>query len=241
MLIESPVWKLQRALSLMPAVDLPTEHFFADGMYCRSVFRAAGVVIVGKVHRKEHLYIVARGLVRVTTDDGVRDVPAGSVIVSRPGTKRAVLAIQDSVCMTVHRTDKTDLSEIERELLEEDDSAVMDSENRVKFDVPAFRELTARVIKAEKPGFWSDWTEAERALYTSGDWRAFSTSRGYTSAEIDDYGRWLDSIAEAKNKGVNPYLFIGDLALPAAAKNMALDTKGEIMKSSHLPHESRQS
>lgn len=40
-------------------------------------------------------------------------------------------------------------------------------------DVFKFRELTARVIVGEKPGFWSDWTPEQQALYTSGDWRAF--------------------------------------------------------------------
>ena len=46
-------------------------------------------------------------------------------------------------------------------------------------------------------------------------------------------------IADAKSKNINPFLLINDLATKAALDNIALDKKGEIMKSSHLPFESR--
>jgi hypothetical protein len=126
---------LQRAMSTMPQAtgeDMVTSHYFADGMYCRRLWRRAGVLIVGKVHLKEHFYIVASGCVRVTTDTGVRDVKGTEVIVSQPGTKRAVLALEDSVCVTVHRTDKTDLDEIEAELIEPDEFAMFNSRNQLK-------------------------------------------------------------------------------------------------------------
>jgi quercetin dioxygenase-like cupin family protein len=108
-------------------------HFYADGMYCRVCKREAGVVIVGKVHKKEHLYIVAAGSVAVTNgDDAPVIYQAGEVIVSKPGTKRAVVALEDSICMTVHRTDKTDLDEIEEELIEPDELALFDARNKLK-------------------------------------------------------------------------------------------------------------
>ena len=116
----------------LPQLELKTEHYFADGMYCRVLSRPKDALIVGKVHKREHFYIVCTGLVRVTTDDGVRDIPGGTVLVSKPGTKRAVLALEDSVCLTVHRTEKTDLEEIETELIEPDTTALFDSYNRVK-------------------------------------------------------------------------------------------------------------
>src|SRR6185369_9560089 len=103
------VVRLQREMEKMPQVELPTEHHFADGMYCRSLFRPAGTLIVGKVHRKEHFYIVASGTIKVTTDDGVREITGPAVLVSSPGTKRAVLALTDATCMTVHRTEKKEL------------------------------------------------------------------------------------------------------------------------------------
>lgn len=135
-LLERPMRRrveaLQAAMREMPQAELETLHHFADGMYARVLPRPAGTLIVGKVHKREHFYIVAKGRVRVTTDEGVRDVCAGSVVVSRPGTKRAVYALEDSVCLTVHRTDRTDLDEIEAELVEPDPTALLGADNKPK-------------------------------------------------------------------------------------------------------------
>jgi quercetin dioxygenase-like cupin family protein len=125
------VLRLEAEMRNMPQIELETLHHYADGMYARVVLRPAGVTIVGKVHKKEHFYIVAKGCVRVTTDDGVKDLPAGSVLVSKPGTKRAVFALEDSICLTVHRTDKTDPAQIEAELIEPDEAALFNSSNKL--------------------------------------------------------------------------------------------------------------
>lgn len=125
--------RLQREMSAMPQVELSTEHFFADGMYARFLPRVAGTLIVGKVHRKEHFYIVCCGTVRITQGDGAaRDVTGPAVIVSQPGTKRAVLALTDATCMTVHRTKKRNLDKIEQELIEPDANALFDARNQIK-------------------------------------------------------------------------------------------------------------
>jgi hypothetical protein len=126
------VVNLQMEMSKLPQAELKTDHYFADGMYARVIARPKDCLIVGKVHKREHFYIVTHGSIRVTTDDGVKDVFAPAVIVSKPGTKRAVLALEDSVCMTVHRTDNTDLDKIEAELIEPDDLAMFDSWNKPK-------------------------------------------------------------------------------------------------------------
>lgn len=130
--MRSKVLRLESAMRQMPQVELPTEHFWADGMYARVVRRPAGTLIVGKVHKKEHFYIVTKGRIEVSSESGTGTYEAGDVIVSKPGTKRAVLALEDSVCMTVHRTKKRNLAKIEAELVEEDEQALFDSANKVK-------------------------------------------------------------------------------------------------------------
>lgn len=125
------VHDLQAVMRKMPQVEVETEHYFADGMYCRVVPRPAGTVIVGKVHKREHFYMVVKGAVAVVQDGAERKVyHAPSIIVSKPGTKRAVVALEDSVCLTVHRTDQTDLAKIEEELVEHDPTALFDAHNR---------------------------------------------------------------------------------------------------------------
>ena len=235
----SNVEQLQKFASQLPQLVLKTFNHFAPGMYARQLVLPAGTAVVGKRHKKEHLYVVTRGRVAVDSGDGAVIHEAGTVIASQPGAKRAILALEDAIFMTVHRTDNTDLDDIEHELLEEDDTALFDSSNQLKFDVPTFRELTKRVIAGEKPGFWSDWTAEQQALYTSCDWRAFSESRGYSQDEIADYAEWIDRIAQAKSVGVNALTFINDLTTAAALENINQDKRGEILKSSHAPFENR--
>jgi len=124
--------KLQGAMAKLPQLELDTKHHFADGMYCRELFRPAGTTIVGKVHKREHFYIVLSGEVTIVGDGKRERVKAPRIFVSQPGTKRAVYAHEDSICITVHRTDSRDLDVIELELIEEDPAALFDAHNRVK-------------------------------------------------------------------------------------------------------------
>jgi len=133
----SKVAALEQTMRQMPQVALQTNHYWADGMYAREVIRPAGTVIVGKVHKREHLYIVTKGRVRVFMDKEMREYEAPAVIVSKPGTKRAVYAVEDSVCMTVHRSKKRNLDKLERELVEEDKEALFDSGNNIKGHIKA--------------------------------------------------------------------------------------------------------
>ncbi len=115
------VEKLQNAMWQMPQVELETEHFNADKMYCRVVHRPADTTIVGRVHKKEHFYILAQGHILVTDGNSpAKEYKGFAVIVSQPGTKRAVYAVEDSICLTVHRTRKTKLEEIEKDLVHEE-------------------------------------------------------------------------------------------------------------------------
>jgi len=127
--------RLQASLLDAPQMELPTRHYFADGMYCRELFRPKDTLIVGKVHKKEHFYIVLSGEVTVVGDGKRERIKAPRIIVSQPGTKRAVYAHEDSTCITVHRTFETDLEAIERELIEPDETALFDAYNRPKVEV----------------------------------------------------------------------------------------------------------
>ena len=62
----------------------------------------------------------------------MKKLVAGDIIECKLGTKRVTLATMDSIGMTVHRTDKTDLDEIEKELIEPDETALFDSSNKLK-------------------------------------------------------------------------------------------------------------
>lgn len=123
---------LQVELSKFPQAELPTEHIFHGGMYCRQVWRPAGTLIVGKVHKKEHFYMVVYGTVAVTTDDGVQYITGPHLITSSPGTKRAVYAETDAMCMTIHRVDSATVEDVEDELVEADQTSMFAVGNQIK-------------------------------------------------------------------------------------------------------------
>ena len=123
---------LQREMVKMPQAELQTEHYFSGGMYCRKLIRPAGALIVGKVHKKAHFFLCAKGEIIAWTEKGMKTLKAGDIVESQPGTKRVTFAIEDSIGITFHVTDKTDLNEIEAELIEFDETALFDSSNRLK-------------------------------------------------------------------------------------------------------------
>lgn len=111
---------LQEAMSQLPQLELPVSHHFIRGVYVRVLPVPAGAVIVGKLHLQEHIVLVTKGHLRITTDGEPRDYFAGDVWVSPPGSKRAILALEDSCITTVHRTDETDVAKIEQQLVSMD-------------------------------------------------------------------------------------------------------------------------
>ena len=124
---------LQRRLSTLPQAEgLVTEHISNGGIYCRKLFSQAGTAIVGKVHKSEHLFLCALGSIIVWNEEGKHILHAGDVLKGHIGTKRIIYALTDAIVMAIHKTDLTDPEEIERELIEEDPSAMFDALNNPK-------------------------------------------------------------------------------------------------------------
>lgn len=65
------------------------------------------------------------------SETGMRHMRPGDVIESKPGTKRVTLALTDAIGITIHKTDKTDVHEIEAELIEPDFAALFDANNEL--------------------------------------------------------------------------------------------------------------
>jgi len=131
-LLRNRVEALQAEVSKLPQYEPPTDHIFHGGMYCRQVWRPAGCTIVGRVHKKEHFYMVVHGTVLVTTDDGAQEITGPFLICSNPGTKRAVHALTDALCITFHRVESDTVEEVESELVEDDPTSMFTIGNKVK-------------------------------------------------------------------------------------------------------------
>lgn len=132
-LMQKKVCALQTELSKMPQYQPETRHYFHGGMYCREVFRHAGVLVVGATHKKEHFYLIVSGTVAITDGQGnVQEVTGPYLFQSKPGTKRAVYAITDALCMTFHAVEATTIEQAESELIETEVDSMYSFGNQVK-------------------------------------------------------------------------------------------------------------
>jgi hypothetical protein len=78
----------------------------------------AGTFIIGKTHATEHPNILMSGECTVwTAQDGVHRISAPKAWVSKAGVKKVVYTHSECVWMTAHVTDKTDLTELEDQLI----------------------------------------------------------------------------------------------------------------------------
>ena len=98
----------------------PVKHSFADGCYIREIFNPAGELLVTKIHKKEHPFFLMKGKMSILTEDGVKHIQAPHHGITKPGTKRIIYTHTDCVFVTVHATDKTDVDEIEKEVIASD-------------------------------------------------------------------------------------------------------------------------
>lgn len=121
-------------------VEMHLTHTFAPGVYIRTAYLKAGSIAVGKIHKHKHANILSKGDVTVVTESGgIQHISGYMPMVSEAGTKRAVHAHTDTIWTTIHLTDKTDLVEIEKELIaetyEDYENFLLEGENMKKIEV----------------------------------------------------------------------------------------------------------
>lgn len=105
-----PIYRLEAELLKLPQVEMPVDHDFCNGLYARTMHIPAGTVLTGAVHKDESFFVVRKGHLIVTTDDGSAKVGPGFMSVTKPHTKRAGVALTDVEVTTFHAnpTNETD-------------------------------------------------------------------------------------------------------------------------------------
>lgn len=112
--LESEMFKLPNALI---GDAFPLKHTFADGCYIREMFAPKGHLIVTKIHKKTHPYFVLKGDCSVLTENGIKRIKAPFSGITPAGTKRVVYTHEDTIWITVHITNETDIDKIEEEVI----------------------------------------------------------------------------------------------------------------------------
>lgn len=97
-----PIYRLEAELLKLPQVEMPVDHTFCNGLYARTMHIPAGTVLTGAVHKDESFFVVRKGTLIVTTDDGTAQVGSGFMSVTKPNTKRAGIALTEVEVTTFH-------------------------------------------------------------------------------------------------------------------------------------------
>jgi hypothetical protein len=95
----------------------PIKHYFADGLYIRERINEAEQIIVTKIHNKENAFFLMEGDMAIMGEDGVEHVSAPYHGITKPGTKRIILAKTRCKFITVHALDGVGLEEAEDEVV----------------------------------------------------------------------------------------------------------------------------
>jgi len=117
------VKRLEMAINAFPkemlVVPHTPVHYFAEGMYARTLEIEKGQIIVGKQHRHEHLVMLVKGKVTINTDKGMETITGPKVWVSKAGDKRALLTATKCIFFTCHLNpnELRDIGELEAEIL----------------------------------------------------------------------------------------------------------------------------
>lgn len=111
---------IQRVVASVPQIQCKLEHHFAPGLYVRELHLPKGVIAVGKMHRHEHMFLLTKGKITIMTEQDVQTIKAPHMSKSFPGCKRVVYSHEDSIVLNFHPTDTTDLAELEKELIMEE-------------------------------------------------------------------------------------------------------------------------
>ena len=99
--------------------DIPIKHSFADQLYVRQMDLKKNHVIIGAVHNHLHVWFLLTGKVMINNNGEKIEHIAPCYTVSKPGSQRVILALEDSIFVNVHKnpTNTKDISKLEKEIV----------------------------------------------------------------------------------------------------------------------------
>jgi hypothetical protein len=94
---------LQFQLGKLPQLDMPLTHRFTPGLYCREIVMPKCAIVISRVHKFEHPFVVSQGSVAVWCEnDGWQLIEAPHTGITKPGTRRILFIIEECRWTTFH-------------------------------------------------------------------------------------------------------------------------------------------
>jgi|TARA_R100000084_G_scaffold44867_2_gene18431 quercetin dioxygenase-like cupin family protein len=97
----------------------PIKHAFTDGVYIRQMDMPKGNAVIGAIHKHLHVWFLLTGHVTIATENNTEDYIAPCYVISQPGTKRVIIANEDSIFVNIHKnpSNTKDLDKLEKEIV----------------------------------------------------------------------------------------------------------------------------
>lgn len=80
----------------------PLTHSFSDGVYIREMSMLKDGVVIGKIHNRSHTWFLMKGTLKIANEDGVVTYTAPTYVNAKAGSKRIIMALEDSVFINIH-------------------------------------------------------------------------------------------------------------------------------------------
>jgi len=102
--IHKKIDDLEIALSQFAPGKSKVRHTFLHGMYIREITMPKDELIISMVHNTEHPFYVSKGIVEVRNalDDKPETIVAPYWGITKPGTRRVLFIIEETVWKTIH-------------------------------------------------------------------------------------------------------------------------------------------
>ena len=106
--------------------DLKHIDYFSYGLYARELYIPKNITVVGKLHKYPQMNILTKGKLQVLVDEEIKILEAPCVICSPAGTKRIAYALEDSIWITIHATEETNVDKIEQYFIAQTEQEYLD-------------------------------------------------------------------------------------------------------------------
>ena len=90
-------------------VDTPLTHYHTDDLYARRIVVPAGSFFTTMVHKSDHIAVALRGrIVLIDQNQASAEIVAPEVFVTKAGTQRMVVVLEECEWVTVHHCTEQD-------------------------------------------------------------------------------------------------------------------------------------
>lgn len=99
-------------------VDMGVVHHFSSGVYAKQMQLPKGYTALSHSHEYDHLSILAKGKVRIQTDETSGEFEAPTCLTIKAGMNHSITALEDVTWFCIHATEETDPQKVDEVLIQ---------------------------------------------------------------------------------------------------------------------------